>query len=93
MADTGHDECGIGAVTVSDNLGFFFSPQERNGFVLYLLLAKASKQTERTATVGRWDPRPAGRQQHELQEQPRGPRGGRALSAFLGDLKRKGQWI
>lgn len=29
----------------------------------------------------------------ELQKKTQGPRGGRVLSLFLGDLKRKGQWV
>lgn len=29
----------------------------------------------------------------ELQKKPQGPRSGRALSLFLGDLKGKGKWV
>lgn len=86
MADTGHDECGTGAVTVSDYLSFFFSPKERNLFVFYLLLAKASKQTDKTATMERWGPRPAGAQQllaKSFRKSPEAPGVGVLFQHFL----------
>lgn len=48
MADTGYDECGTGAGTVSDNLGFFFSPLKKEIDLYFICFwqKQANKQTE-----------------------------------------------